>query len=281
MIRIYPHHYPQENINCFKNDPGFHLVDNKVFPNIYYTKNAKAGIHAICRHHSLSRDDEVAIFTTTDKPYVSTCVSATLFNYAKISRVFTKRTRIIYVIHEFGEICAKITELRELADRLNIPLIEDCAHSPISGLEGAAVGSWGDYCIFSLSKHLPIESGGAVASKHALRFKDQELASDTLVKSIEGMLGILPSVAKKRIEIFKRIASEFSDYEFRKINSIAAVPYFAILKTNNADRCYIDLNPELFELGRTYNTDWVCIPTQPYAPDASWHQFFTTLRSIL
>ena len=57
---------------------------------------------ALFRHLALRRDDEVFIATTFDYPHVPACVTCTVFNLAKPSRVLTDRTRAIFVIHEFG-----------------------------------------------------------------------------------------------------------------------------------------------------------------------------------
>ena len=63
--------------------------------------------------------------TTFDKPNVSSCVTSTVFNHCKPSRVSSANTRAVLVIHEFGVPYPQIAALREFCDSRSIPLIED------------------------------------------------------------------------------------------------------------------------------------------------------------
>lgn len=281
MIRIYPIYHLNASTPKFKATEGFSLRSLHAHKHIEYTKNAKAAIHAICRRYQLSRHDEVFIATTTDKPYVSTCVSATLFNHAKISREFSDQTRMIYVIHEFGVIHRGIDELRSLASQRKIPLIEDCAHSPMSHLSYKTAGSWGDYCIYSLSKHLPIVEGGAVASNEPLPLHKNELAESQLISQIERWIGFLPDLSAQRQRIFANISSNFPQKIHNFFSTDGSVPYFAILKSAEWERITHELDGKSIELGRTYNPNWICIPTQPFASEAEWEKITTELRKYL
>lgn len=53
--------------------------------------------------------------------------------------------------------------LRERCDALGIPLFEDGAHAIGSEVGGRPVGTWGDACVFSLSKHVAAHAGGVLA----------------------------------------------------------------------------------------------------------------------
>lgn len=72
------------------------------------------------------------------------------------------RTKAIYAIHFFG-FQAPIEELRALADRHGLLLIEDVALSFLSQLGGRPLGTWGDASIFCLYKSLPTAAGGVLA----------------------------------------------------------------------------------------------------------------------
>jgi len=283
MIRIYPIYHLKASAPKFKATEGFSLrsLHAHKHKHVEYTTNAKAAIHAICRRYQLGRHDEVFIATTTDTPYVSTCVSATLFNYAKISRELSDQTRMIYVIHEFGVIHRSIDELQTLASQRKIPLIEDCAHSPMSHISSKTAGNWGDHCIYSLSKHFPLVGGGAVASKEPLLLHKNELADSQLVSKIERWIKFLPDISAQRKRIFANISSNFPQKIHNFLNADGSIPYFAILKSVDWERITRELDGNSIELGRTYNPNWICIPTQAFASEAEWEKVITKLRKCL
>jgi dTDP-4-amino-4,6-dideoxygalactose transaminase len=68
----------------------------------------------------------------------------------------TQNTGAIFAIHEFGFPHRKLSELRTIANKRGVPLIEDCAYG--WGTEG--IGSTGDYAIYSLTKAFPVQFGG-------------------------------------------------------------------------------------------------------------------------
>jgi hypothetical protein len=127
------------------------------------TISGRKAIALILEECNLKPSDEVLIATTFNKRNVSSCVTSTIFNYCKPSRVLSENTRAIFVIHEFGVPHPEIARFRSLSDGRQIPLIEDCAHSVDSRWpDGSMVGSVGDYTIYSLSKIFPVVSGGLV-----------------------------------------------------------------------------------------------------------------------
>src|SRR5437879_1894151 len=68
----------------------------------YYGASGKRLLSAVLASLGLTRRDEIAILTTSGETYVTTCVSVTAFNFAKISRIVSLDTRVVIVIHEFG-----------------------------------------------------------------------------------------------------------------------------------------------------------------------------------
>jgi hypothetical protein len=281
MIKIYPVHHLNRYTPKFVASEGFTLREFHPHKYVQYTNSAKSAINAICRKHHLSRQDEVLILTTTDKPYVSTCVSATIFNYAKISRVLSAQTRMIYVIHEFGIVHREIDKIRTLANQRKIPLIEDCAHSPMSHFLSRPSGSWGDYSIYSLSKHLPIASGGAVISKDLINLNQNEVPDPSLVVEIEKWIKFLPDICNRRRKIFEKISSIFPQEIHEPIAIDGSIPYFFIMKNKEWERITHEVDNRLIELGRTYNSNWICIPTQPFASDMQWDDFTTKFKEHL
>jgi dTDP-4-amino-4,6-dideoxygalactose transaminase len=69
------------------------------------------------------------------------------------------------VLHYAGFACA-IDEIRDIAQRRNLALIEDCAHAPGSIHQGKPLGSWGTAGAFSFfsNKNLSTGEGGMVVT---------------------------------------------------------------------------------------------------------------------
>ena len=139
--------------------------------NFYFTSSGKESIEIIMKNEKLTRSDEVFITTTTDSSFVSTCVSATIFNYAKISRVLTVQTKVIYIIHNFGFPHPDLLKLRKVANERNIVLVEDCAFAFDSYTKNIRLGEIGDYAIYSLPKILPLKYGGILQCNKVLDSK--------------------------------------------------------------------------------------------------------------
>lgn len=110
----------------------------------------------------LDHNDEVAILTTTESPYISSCVTSAIEEVCTWSRELNGKTKVIFVIHEFGFPHQRLQEFRKIADARGIPLVEDCAYS--WGTEGT--GTVGDYVIYSLTKIFPVPYGGLLVGKH-------------------------------------------------------------------------------------------------------------------
>lgn len=161
----------------------------------------KHAIHFLIRKLELTREDEVCILTSTGSNYVTTCVSATIFNYCKISRVITDKTKLLYVIHEFGYPHPDIHELVINSKDRNIPLVEDCAHTVDSYLGNNRVGSFGDFTIYSLSKHLPMENCGLLVGNNLSSYRN-EFYNSNKAQELEGIfldyLPYLPALSEKK-----------------------------------------------------------------------------------
>ena len=85
-----------------------------------------------------------------------------------VERVITRRTKAIVAVDYAGH-PADLDELRILADKYNLFLIEDAAHSIGSIYKGRKVGSIADLTTFSFfpTKNLTTTEGGAVASTNS------------------------------------------------------------------------------------------------------------------
>lgn len=75
-----------------------------------------------------------------------------------VEKAITKRTRAIIVVHLFGHM-ARIDEIRAIAKKYKLKVIEDCAQSPGAMDNGRLAGTLGDIGVFSLNCHKTINSG--------------------------------------------------------------------------------------------------------------------------
>ena len=105
---------------------------------------------------------------------------------AEVEKVITSRTKAIVAV-DFAGHPADLYELRDLASRKGIYLIEDAAHSFGSKYRGVHVGSIADITTFSFfpTKNITTGEGGALASidpdllKRARLFSKQGLVKDS------------------------------------------------------------------------------------------------------
>ena len=110
-----------------------------------------------------------------------------------VEAAITSRTKAIVAVDYAGH-PADMDELRVIADRHGIYLIEDAAHSIGSIYKGRSVGSLADITTFSFfpTKNLTTAEGGAVASRNpellekARRFSRQGLVRDSSKFKISG-----------------------------------------------------------------------------------------------
>lgn len=90
-----------------------------------------------------------------------------------VESLITDKTRAICVVHYAGY-PAKLNDLRLIADRHGIQLIEDCAHALGAKYFDASIGSIGDFAIFSFQaiKHMTTIDGGILVMKDASRMDE-------------------------------------------------------------------------------------------------------------
>lgn len=87
-----------------------------------------------------------------------------------VASLVTPRTRAIVVVHYAG-FPADLRALRAIADRNGIDLIEDAAHALGASYGNQAIGTIGDYAIFSLQaiKHMTTVDGGVLTMRDSTK----------------------------------------------------------------------------------------------------------------
>lgn len=145
----------------------------------------RMGFYSLMRVLNIGHDDEVILQGAT----CSVMVNAVLRVGAKpiyadidpdtfgssveaISRVMTPQTKMIVAQHSFGIPC-DIQPIVELAQTQDIFLLEDCALTLGSSINGVVCGNFGDAAIFSTDHSKPLNTltGGLIYTKKIMIFE--------------------------------------------------------------------------------------------------------------
>lgn len=145
--------------------------------------SATAGLHVALAACGIGPGDEVIV-----SPYtMSASASSILMQNAipvfvdiqedifcldsqKIEEAISPRTKAILVVHLFGH-PAEIDDIRSIAQKHKLLIIEDCAQAPGATYRGKPVGTIGDIGIFSFNQHKTITTGeGGVVITNNDRF---------------------------------------------------------------------------------------------------------------
>ena len=155
--------------------------------------NGTAALHLACVAAGLGPGDEVilpaltfvatanAIRYTGATPIFADIVSEVDLNISPdaIEDLINNKTRAIMVMHYGGYAC-DMTRILEIANRSNLLVIEDAAHSPGSELDGKKLGTLGDigcYSFFSNKNMITGEGGMIVTNDNMLAEKTRTLRS--------------------------------------------------------------------------------------------------------
>ena len=112
----------------------------------------------------------VPIFADVDDTYT--------LDPADVEAKITPRTRAIIAVHLFGNPC-EMAALRDIADRHQLFLIEDCCQAHFAEYQGQVVGSMGDISGFSFGgKHLSAGGGGAIMTDNETLWERALIFSD-------------------------------------------------------------------------------------------------------
>lgn len=136
-----------------------------------------------------------------------------------IRKQITPGTRGIVVAHYFG-FPQDLSKLRELCQRRDIVMIEDCAHALYSrDEEGFWLGTKGDYGVFSMRKTVFMPNGGAVrVNRNGFVLPDKGKRSfnlGTLKSTIKSVLeyeacktGTLASISRSILDTYQNHAAD-------------------------------------------------------------------------
>ena len=141
--------------------------------------NATVALHLACLALGIGEGDEVVVpslsFVATSNAVLYSGAQVRFADIhgphdlniapAEIECQITPRTKAIIVMHYGGYPC-QMVEIRQLAERHGLAIIEDAAHAPGGSLDGRALGTWGEVGCFSFfsNKNLAVGEGGMLVT---------------------------------------------------------------------------------------------------------------------
>lgn len=192
-------------------DEGFIAVAEKYlnqrFNNYTICLKARHSIKSVLNSLNLKKDDEVAILTTTNNRYISSCVTNAIEEVCKWDRVINENTKVILINHEFGYPYEDAISLR----KYGLPIIEDCVHS---FTHSDAIGNVGDYVIYSLSKNLPIQIGSIIKNntENPIESEIDGDCKEFILRSLAKILPDLDFIESKRKENLDYLELRFKEF---------------------------------------------------------------------
>lgn len=91
---------------------------------------------------------------------------------------------MLLLVHYFGFV-NDIDRAKSICQKKGLVLIEDCAHSFLSKWRGQAIGTLGDYGVYSYRKVLPVPDGAELVSNKLLHSLKMPAASPSLSENLK------------------------------------------------------------------------------------------------
>lgn len=164
-----------EEVKKFEEDFGRYIHN----PNVISLNSGTAALHTALILAGVKRGDEVISTPITAEPTNmaimhsgATIVWADVdINNGNISpnsvrQKIAPKTKAIMAV-DYSGIPVDLTQLTEISEEFNIPIIEDAAHALGAKYDGKMIGNHSDFVIFSFQaiKHLTTVDGGMLACK--------------------------------------------------------------------------------------------------------------------
>lgn len=129
------------------------------------------------------------------KPVLIDITNNLCIDPADIERKITDKTKIVIPVHLFGNVC-DMDSILTLAEKHNLKIIEDCAHTISARYKGKGVGNFGIASFNSLdfTKQFSVYNGGILIcndKKLDDRIKQIEVKKESLFQDLKRIIGIL------------------------------------------------------------------------------------------
>lgn len=161
--------------------------------------NATVALHLACLALDIGPGDEVIVpsltFVATSNAVLYTGATVRFADIlgldeptidpSEIEKLISPRTKAIIIMHYAGHPC-RINEIKMLADKYHLHVIEDAAHAPGGALDNQFLGSWGVIGCFSFfsNKNLSTGEGGMVTTN------DKDIADKIRLLRSHGMTSL-------------------------------------------------------------------------------------------
>lgn len=162
------------------------FAEHMRLPNALGMSSGTAALHVALLMSGVSAGHEVISTSMTAEPTnlaILHCGARPVFadvdpqsgnlDPASVGSLISSRTKAIVVVHYAG-FPARLAELRTIADRHGIALIEDAAHALGARYGDQGIGTIGDFAIFSLQaiKHMTTVDGGVLSMRDGSRLDE-------------------------------------------------------------------------------------------------------------
>lgn len=272
-LGFYPYEHYSKSFEL-KKDFDVDSLCNKV--STYFAKeiaypfyDGKEALKFMLESLSLVREDEIMVSTTFDYPNVSSCVTSTIFNYCKPSRVLTPFTKAVLIIHEFGVYNEATQSLKKECESRNIPLIEDLAHSVlVKHKSGIKAGDLGDWVILSFSKLFPIINGGMLVGARFGNLPNTNKYEKILdqLGHVDDLWQEIEHIAKARMNIFQLYEKKLKVFQLKSIVKMSDIefPWFFPLEVKKPERFMEWLRSQGVDAGLWHGSNVVVMPLHQY-----------------
>lgn len=250
-----------------------------------YDKDARSLLAKVLESLDLKREDQIAILTTSNETYVSTCVSVTCFNFCSISREVNEKTKVAIFIHEFGYVHEMQDSFLKSLRGSGVYVIEDCAH--ICGYTDQSdfiPGSLGDCAIFSIPKIFPVRRGGL------LRINPRSV-KNTRLRKAEIWRKVDSRGVKEGFDIFRPYWKYLNDERLRRHEIVTHYLGDGIVDPiKHRDIPWMiravgsDIHNEPIawvQFGATLRSDLLLIPTNPMVDIEKFEELASLLKTCL
>ena len=247
-------------------------------------------IIALLKYLKIGPDEELAIRKTFNNGYISSCVTSPIEHVCKWSTDISNKTRAILVIHEFGFPCEEALKLKEEAESLGIPLIEDCAWTMGAKHAGTELGKIGDYSFYSLPKIFPMQYGAILRAGKLFDKKSQNLSEGTeagkeelIRRCLAYYLPTLEESNEKRRMNWIYLASLLGKIGFRPLNDLreGVYPACLIVRTDDYGPWHDRLEDFGVESGRYYHEKAIFLPVHQNLSRVHLDYIFAVINGFL
>lgn len=155
------------------------------------------------------------LFTGARPVFVDVDPETALMDLDAVERAITPKTKAIIPVHLYGQM-VDMPRLKKIADRHGVKIIEDCAHSVESIVNGVRPGQLSDAACFSFyaTKNMTCGEGGSVVTNSSTIFNKLRLLRQH---------GLTSSAAERYTSVYRHWDIELLGWKYNMNNLQAAL----------------------------------------------------------